>query len=54
MQPDYPRSIMLKLRVDCMKTKGEIAHRFLDIGNRKTRKNETKLNMFGYSPNIIN
>ena len=43
MQPDYPRSIVLKLQVNCVKTQGEIALRFFYIEKRKT--NQTKLNM---------
>ena len=35
---------MLKLQVDCMKTQGEIALQHRKI---KTRKNQSKLNMFG-------
>ena len=42
MQSDYLRNILLLLQFDCMKTQGEIAPRFLDIDNRKTRKNQTK------------
>ena len=50
--PDYSRNFVLKLQVDCMKTQGEIALRYLDIENRQSRKNQTKLNMFGHSPNL--
>ena len=45
MQPDNPRNIVLKLQVDCMKTQGDISLRILDIENRRTSKNQTKLNM---------
>ena len=44
VKPDYPRNIVVKLQVDCKKTQREITHRFLDKENRKTRKNQTKLN----------
>ena len=43
----------VKLLVGCMKSQGVIVLRVLDIESRKTRKNQTKLNMFGQSPNVI-
>ena len=53
MQPDYLKNIVLKWQVDRMQTQGEISLRFVDIENRKTRKNRRKLSMFRHSPNII-
>ena len=38
MQLDYPRNIVLKLQVDCMKTQGELALRFLDIETEKRER----------------